>query len=237
MATGSGEDRSRATVRRGAPPSSSSWSEQYARRRAVEARYPSVFHVPLARKPSEVLFRYLGERDRLLDVGAGPGRTGERVRTRRPHVEIRTLDVDPSTSPDYRSLDEVDGRFECVLLLEVVEHLSAETAFTLLGDLQHVLAPGGRLLVSTPNVFHPSAYFRDMTHRTPIAYDELGGMLDGCGYRVVEMARIYNAPWVARTFRRTLGQPLHRWLGIDFARSIVAVAEAGESEAAGRSEA
>lgn len=212
-----------------AAPVASSWSDQYARRRAFEARFPSVFHVPLVRKPSEVLFGHLGERDRLLDVGAGPGRTGERVRTRRPHVEIRTLDVDPSTSPDYRSIDEVEGRFDCVLLLEVVEHLAPETACTLLGDLQRVLAPGGRLLVSTPNVFHPSAYFRDMTHRTPIAYDELGGMLDGCGYRVVEMVRVYNAPWVARTFRRTVATPLHRWLGIDFARSIVAVAEASDS--------
>lgn len=203
-----------------------SWSRQYGRRRAFAPRYPSVFDLPLARRPGEILFRDLDEGMRILDAGAGTGRTVERIQGRFPGMEVRTLDVDPASDPDYHDASQIDSRFDRVLLFEVLEHLPVDEGAAVLGDLLPHLAEGGRLLVTTPNVFHPSSWFRDMTHCTPIAYDELGGLLEGCGYRVLEMFRIYNAPYVQRLFRRTVGQPLHRWLGIDYARSVMAVAEA-----------
>lgn len=203
-----------------------SWSERYRLRRAIEARYPSVFRIPVAPRPSAVLLRHLAPGLRVLDVGAGPGRTRERVLARFPDTLYRTVDVDPEVQADHRSLDEVRGRFDRVLAFELVEHLAPEEADTLVERARALLVPGGKLIASTPNVFHPSAWFRDRTHRTPLAYDELGAMLLAHGLRVVELWRIHNAPWLAKLARRTLGEPLHRFLGLDYARSIVAVAQA-----------
>jgi SAM-dependent methyltransferase len=50
---------------------------------------------------------------------------------------------------DLRSLDFEDDKFELVVCFEVIEHF--EDHFTVLDELVRVLAPGGLLLVSSPN--------------------------------------------------------------------------------------
>ena len=80
-------------------------------------------------------------------------------------------------------------------------------------------------MLSTPNTFYPPAYLRDASHRTPLCYDELGGMLEAAGLRVTRIVRIYNDPVWRRFVRRFLFGWLFRLIGIDFARQIVIVAQ------------
>lgn len=58
--------------------------------------------------------------------------------------EFRTI----TKLADLASLDE---RFDCVTLIEVIEHLTAEEASTVLREASRLLKPGGVLVVSTPN--------------------------------------------------------------------------------------
>ncbi len=44
-----------------------------------------------------------------------------------------------------------DSRFDLVTIIELVEHLDPDAAAALLREAHRVLAPGGRLVVSTPN--------------------------------------------------------------------------------------
>jgi len=44
-----------------------------------------------------------------------------------------------------------DNQFDLVTLIEVIEHLSQEEIYSLLGEVHRVLQPGGRILLSTPN--------------------------------------------------------------------------------------
>jgi len=206
-------------------PERYSWSRQFRYRKEYERRYRSVFSIPIARRPSEVLLRHLRDGMRVLDLGAGVGKVRERIRSRFPHAEVRSLDVDPETSPDYRAIDEVaDASFDVVVLFEVLEHLDVDAGLAILTGIRRVLVEGGRLVASTPNVFHPSAFFRDATHRTPLAYDELAGLVTSCGFQVIEIRRIHNAPWGAKVLRRAFAAPLHYLLGVDWARSVVVVA-------------
>jgi len=79
------------------------------------------------------------------------------------------------------------------------------------------------VVLTTPNTFYPPAYLRDSTHRTPFCYDELGGLLLRHGFELTGVFRLYHAPFVWKVLRRGLLAPLHRVLGIDFARQIAIV--------------
>jgi ubiquinone/menaquinone biosynthesis C-methylase UbiE len=100
--------------------------------------------------------------DRALDLGCGDGAfTGilagaagsavgvdvaeaalRRARSRHPDVEFELVSVDGS-------LPFADNQFDLVWSSEVIEHV-ADTA-RWLSEVRRVLAPGGRLLLTTPN--------------------------------------------------------------------------------------
>jgi hypothetical protein len=79
-------------------------------------------------------------------------------------------------------------------------------------------------VLSTPNTYYPPAYLRDATHRTPLCYDELAGLLAAAGWDVQRVVRIYHDPVWRNIARRYLFGWLFRLIGIDFARQIVVVA-------------
>lgn len=96
---------------------------------------------------------------RLLDVGCGDGRFLARMRDL--GWEVEGVDFDPAAAARARerglevrggTLEEAaypDGRFDAVTLSHVVEHVFDPRA--LLSECRRVLAPGGRLVVVTPN--------------------------------------------------------------------------------------
>lgn len=197
-----------------------SWSTQYAARRRVAARFPTVWHLPLVSKLARVFAAHVPASARVLDVGAG-GRAAAALLPGRTYL---SLDPDPAGAHDHRRLEDVSGPLDAILLLEVVEHLTPPAAEDLLRDLAARLEPGGVLVVSTPNTHHPPAYLRDATHVTPWAYDELGGLVERCGLELRLVARVYNDAFLRKIARRYLFGWLFRLLGLDFARQIVVVA-------------
>jgi hypothetical protein len=207
-----------------------SWGEQFAARRTVQARYKTVWRVPIVRKLAQVIDEHVAQDARVLDVGAGE-RNG---RALVPGRAYESLDPDPHTEHDHRDLAQVEGRYGGILFLEVIEHLGPEEALDTLKRLRELLDPGGVLIVSTPNTFHPPAYLRDATHRTPFCYDELGGVLAVAGFEVTALVRVYNDAIWRKLLRRYAFGWLFRLLSLDFAPQIAAVARPREV-AGGRS--
>jgi 2-polyprenyl-3-methyl-5-hydroxy-6-metoxy-1,4-benzoquinol methylase len=135
------------------------------------------------------------------------------------------MDIDREQFHDFYSLDEIQESFDVVFLFEVIEHLDMEEGVQLLKKIYNLLNGGGRLILTTPNVFNPSRFWRDATHKVAYCYDELGGLLLSQGFQIKMMYRTYSDAFHRYLFRLYIMAPLHRYLGVDFAKSILVVAE------------
>jgi len=141
------------------------------------------------------------------------------------------MDIDREQFHDFYSLEEIQESFNAIFLFEVIEHLSLGEGVRLLKRVYDLLDQEGRLILTTPNIFNPSRFWRDATHQVAYCYDELGGLLLAQGFQIKAMYRTYSDAFHRYLFRLYVMAPLHRYLGIDFAKSILVVAEKKITEA------
>jgi len=160
----------------------------------------------------------------VLDVGAHDRRLLRHIERCARGVTYRSLDIDPTHEHDYRDLAEVERRFDVIAVIEVVEHLSLGELIALLERCAELLEPGGRLVVSTPNVDHPTWFWRDPTHRTPLRHTELVGILHSAGLEKFEVVRVKGMRFRDR-LRAWRYRGLLKLLHIDFTHSIAVRAQ------------
>jgi len=167
---------------------------------------------------------------RILDVGAGEGYLCRRLKDLGyNHVEacdalektFKCPDV-PFTKVDLnQSIPLPDNRYDCVVSIEVIEHL--ENHFQFMREMVRVTRPGGLIVVTTPNVlslpsrWHFFAYgytdcapfpldpTRDeyyMQHLNPISLPELLFHFERCGAELVALHtnRIRRSSWLPMVF-------------------------------------
>lgn len=98
----------------------------------------------------------------VLEVGCGRGATGrliqERLGCRVTGVELNPVVAREAARHLHRVIQgdietlDLEGRYDAVLALELVEHLVDSESF--LARVRDLLAPGGRAIFSIPNVGH-----------------------------------------------------------------------------------
>jgi len=92
---------------------------------------------------------------RVLDAGCGEGVLVDEFHDR---LAIEGIDANYASARVTRgsllALPYSDGRFERALCLDVLEHLPFSEQGPALAELHRVLAPGGELLVTVPNLAH-----------------------------------------------------------------------------------
>jgi SAM-dependent methyltransferase len=165
---------------------------------------------------------------RVLDAGCGEGVLVDEFSDR---VRIEGID------PNYRSarvtqgsliaLPYADGTFERALCLDVLEHLTFEDQARALAELHRVLAAGGELLVTVPNLAHLQSrvHFlltgRLIRTASPTKHPgdrPIGEYLDlarRAGFTLVDRRGIFpTVPVITRLIRRHPARlrPLHRAL-------------------------
>lgn len=201
-----------------------SWYGLYEFRKKLRHKFPDFWRINIIKKPFDAVKPCLRKGVRILDAGSGNRQMGEKLLKFCPGVVYKSMDIDRNKFHDYYSLDEVKEQFDVVLLFEVIEHLEFDEAIDMLKKIRELLAPGGKFILTTPNVYHPNRYW-EYSHKVSYRYDELGGLLLSLGYDVRQIYRVYNAPLLQRFIRLYIMAPIHSYFSIDFARSIAVVAE------------
>jgi 2-polyprenyl-3-methyl-5-hydroxy-6-metoxy-1,4-benzoquinol methylase len=201
------------------------WSQLINGRDQIHTRYPYIWKLGLIKRPSWLVKKHLRPGMRILDIGAGDRRMERRVKEAYPDILYKSMDIDRRTPHDYYALADIDEQFDLIVLFEVIEHLELEKGVEMLRRLHELLVDGGILIISTPNIFNPSRFWVDATHKVAYHYEELGGILLSQGFEVLGIYRTFNASVPKYFLRIILFYPLHRILNVDFAKSIVALAQ------------
>lgn len=200
------------------------WSKLINYRDQIHERYRRIWDIPLIKRRFTLIARNIRPGLRLLDVGAGEQGMEAKIKERYPDVLYKSMDIDCRLPHDFYSLEDIDEQFDLIILLGIIEHLELEEGVKMLRRLNDLLVDGGKMIINTPNVFNPSRFWLDATHKTAYSYEELGGMVLSQGFEVLGIYRIFHASFLKYVFRLTLFYPLHRILNVDFAKSIVILA-------------
>lgn len=202
-----------------------SWSKLFEYRGHIHQRYRDIWDIKILRNRFPLMVKTIRDGEKVLDIGASTRDLEGRLKRHHPNLIYKSMDIDREQFHDFYSLEEIQESFDVVFLFEVIEHLGLEEGVQLLKRVYHLLNEGGRLILTTPNVFNPSRFWRDATHKVAYCYDELGGLLLAQGFQIRAMYRTYNDAFHRYLFRLYVMAPLHRYLCIDFAKSILVIAE------------
>lgn len=130
---------------------------------------------------------------RVLDVGPGSGIFGKRLKERGIE-ELYAVEIDEATrahlAPFYKEIAEdispfLSQKFDLILLLDVLEHMT--DPFDFFKQVTELLAPGGIVLISLPNVAHWSVRFQLLFGQ--FNYTERG-LLDRTHYQFFTRKRV-----------------------------------------------
>jgi SAM-dependent methyltransferase len=166
---------------------------------------------------------------RLLDVGCNTGAFGEAVKAARPGTEVWGIEPDPGAAERAgRLLDQVmqgyfgdrlplpPGHFDVIVFNDVLEHMPDPWAA--LHQAAPLLASGGIVVVSLPNLLHLDTLWplvrhrdfryeasgvRDRTHLRFFTRTSALRMFEECGYEVLSVQGI-NEQWYTRSIPRRL---------------------------------
>ncbi|MDJ0974544.1 MAG: class I SAM-dependent methyltransferase [Planctomycetota bacterium] len=200
------------------------WSELYTRRRDIQRRFGRVHALPLIKRVRHALVPHVREGARVLDVGAGARKVLKVLERDVGPVSYESVDPDTSGVHEHAQIADVTETYDVVVSFEVVEHVPPDQVQAWLADVIARVGDGGRLFLSTPNTYHPQEFQRDMTHRTPCAYDQLAGLVEALGLEVTAIHRVYADAWHRRILRRYVFGWLFRLLSLDYARQILITA-------------
>ncbi len=200
------------------------WSKIRQGRAKAYELLPRLPDAPLINGGEALIRQSLSPELRVLDVGAHDRRIENWLREQQSQVTYHSLDVDRSLPHDFYAFEDVAGPYDLVTILDVVEHVPPEVVHQMMADSLRVLRPGGKVIITTPNVTHPVRLWRDCTHVTAMHHAELGGFIVAAGFINPRLYRIREMGW-RDWLLYPFVWPTLKLLEIDFAFGIALTAD------------
>ncbi len=201
------------------------WSQLFKHRKNVARNFGELWQLPIEKRYHSILMPLGGTGTSILEIGAGDRSLQARLEKKWGDFSYKSCDIDTSHPHDFFDINEVTGQYDVICLFEIIEHLQLDQASNMIQRCYSLLKPGGKIVVTTPNIYYPPGYMRDVTHVTAWCYDELGGFLELAGLEVKTIHRLYHDAFLKRIVRRYLFYPIFRVMNFDFARQIIITAE------------
>ena len=205
------------------------WSEVHSWRQKFRKTFPRVQKLPIIDSLSAWLIPKIinssaeqSEKISVLDVGAGKKDLLKNLEPVKHLIKYKSQDIDQKQNHDFYDLDTIEEKFDFVVSAEVIEHLDAAEKCLFVDNLFRLTKAGGFVAVATPNANHPNIFWRDFTHKMPIHYYDLAGLLGHSGFMETEIFRLTKMNWKKR-FTVWRYKSLLNLLHTDFAQSILAV--------------
>jgi len=160
-------------------------------------------------KQRAYLRHFVGAPGRVLDAGCGRGEFLEVLREAGIPAYGVDLDAEMAARSREKGLDVTagdllghlaglpDGSLGGIFAAQVIEHMSTDELVAFAGLAHAKLAPGGRFLAETVNpaclATFSGAFYLDLTHTRPVHPEALRFLLEGTGFREVELE--FTAPF------------------------------------------
>jgi len=170
---------------------------------------------------------------RLLEIGAGDLSNQEKLNSVGFLGQYESLDIGDEFQYTYKTWSEVQGMFNGILLLDVIEHLPLTEGLELSHECHSRLQNQGVLIVQTPNARSiRSPLSTDMTHVQGYNIQDLWAYLTLMGFQV-QGHRVQFLPERMNIFYR-IRYTFARWiitriLGLDYADNILLIAQRNQS--------
>lgn len=192
-------------------------------------RFGSIDQLPIVRS-SYAQCRRLFSGGRILDIGAGVDRPLKTALGTRDE-DYFSLDNDPSGQFDYSSFADIpdDVNFQLIVANQFLEHLTVNESAEIIQQVFRFLEPSGNLVLTVPNVHHPTRYWGDAFHITPWPYDHLYGLVRHFGLDVTQIARYNKHAMPRNPITRYIIRAACSVFRIDWCDSILIVASKEES--------
>lgn len=202
-----------------------SWSRFWKARKEVRKQYKDIYCLPIKKKLFQIVSEEIKDTSSILEVGAGEKILKKKVEETYPSVTYKTMDIDVEGDHDYTKLETIEEKFDVIVMAEVIEHLFFEEGLNIFQDLHYLLKEGGKLIVTTPNIYHPNTWFKDSDHRVALSYEVLGAMAKETEFEIHEIYRTFNDSFFKRFTKMYITKFIFKHLELDFAPSIVLVAK------------
>ncbi|MBI4403378.1 MAG: class I SAM-dependent methyltransferase [Deltaproteobacteria bacterium] len=173
-----------------------------------------------------IYYSFVKSASQLLDFGAGDLSLKKKFLDAGFQGNYFTCDVSRNYRYDFQSIDEVvnSGRiFDAVIVLEVIEHMTLDAFERFFPKLLSVIAPGGRLILSTSNAMHINGTWAgDITHVKTYPQADLWALLTLKGFNCVP----YRIVWLPKHLnplkyaKYQINRILTHLLGVDYAVGI-----------------
>jgi predicted SAM-dependent methyltransferase len=192
----------------------------------LRARCLSWEDTPELNECQRMVFERTRHATRLLDFGAGNNRLKRKFLAAGFRGKYETLDISTEEQHEYRSLGEVGGQFDAILCLEVIEHMTLNDYVDLMDAFGTFLAPGGLLVISTPNpLCVVPMWVNDAGHLQQYPLADLAADLVLRGHDV-EAFRVRHGAWprgLRPRLRFFATRVLCYLLNVDYAHGIVVI--------------